>query len=225
MKSTGAAAERTGESMGFSDLASTTVFNSVLVPTTFGSTGKNVPQMSLAEKIQKSNTQIKNHVDGHLSSKYKVRIKIGSKETELPSCTIVNMFRMSRNVEKYECGDYTVNFPGAIKYEPVMFTFLYSGDTYILDWLKAGLDDGGSYPVNLIIELGFGSDKAIFTLLDAHLSKWEFLSEKGLMPKLIGLRYLTTSNALIQNPANPSTLVEKLTFNYSGIEINLEGKQ
>lgn len=223
MKSTGAAAERTGEIMGFSELANTTVFNSILVPTTFGSTGKDVPQMGLAGLLQKTNKQLNQHVGSGLSCKYKVNLKIGATETKLVACTIVNTFRMSRNVEKYECGDYTVNFPGIIKYEPVMLTCLYSADSYILDWLKAGIDDGGSYPVDLIIEFGVGSDKAIFTLLDAHLSKWELLSVAGLTPQIIGLRYITTNNALNQAPEKEATLVERLTFNYSGIEISFKG--
>lgn len=209
--------------MGFSDLANTTVFNSILVPTTFGSIGKDVPQMGLGGLLQKTNTQINNHVGSALTCKYKVRIKIGATETELKSCTVVEMVSMSRNVEKYEYRDYTVNFPGTIMYEPVMISCLYSADSYILDWMKAGLDDGGSYPVDLIIEFGVGSDKVIYTLLDAHLSKWELLSVSGLTPKIDRLKFKTTSNALDYAPGKEETLVEKLTFNYSGIEISLKG--
>lgn len=207
--------------MGFTELVNTTLFNSILVPTKFGSSGNDVPEMGLGGLLQKTNSKIKEYGSGSLNCKCVAKIKIGEKETQLKSCTIVNAFKMSRDVTKRECGDYTANFPGPVKYDPVALTFYYSGDTYILDWLKAGIDDGGSYPVNLVFEFEVGSNKTVITLLDAYLSKWELLSEAGLTPKVIGLKYSSSGNGLDKAAEKESTLMEKLTFNYSGIQISL----
>ncbi len=208
--------------MSFTDLLNTTVNNSILVPTHFGEVGSNVSAAALGKSIASINTRLESAVekDWSLDCNFKVKIKYGAEVTELTSVTYVSTFGMSRSVEKLQYGDYTVNLPGVVSYNDVMIKCNYTMNSGILDWLMAGVDQGASHTVNLIIEtvtntvtktlfktVTTPNSTMVLTLLDAKLTQWHLMDSGG-------------SNSLDAKSDSEACLTENLTFSYSGIEID-----
>lgn len=208
--------------MSFTELLNTTVNNSILVPTHFGDVGSNVPVVALGKSIASVNDRLKNESqDGSsLNCSFKVKIKYGAEVTELNSVTYISTFGMNRTVEKLQYGDYTVNLPGSVSYNDVMIKCNYTMNSGILDWLMAGVDQGASHTVNLIIEtvtktvtktlfktVTNTKSTMVLTLLDAKLTQWHLMDSGG-------------SNSLDGISGSASCLTENLTFSYSGIELD-----
>ena len=192
--------------MSFANLVNTTLFNTILVPTKFGESGKDIPQMALGTLMQTVNTNLSKNVGDKLAldCKYTVKVIIDSQEVTLTNAASISGLRMLRAVEKKSYYDYTALLPGNVTYDAVMISYTYTKEPTLVNWLKAGVESGDSYSVDLLLEMAIGTNKLVLMLEDACLFSW------------------TLGGDLNKSSETATVLKENLSFSYSGVKITVE---
>ena len=192
--------------MGFAALVNTTLFNTILVPTKFGNSGSDIPQRALGKQMQAVNNFLSKNADDKyaLDCQYTVKAIVDSQEITITNAASISGLRMLRNVEKKGYYDHTALLPGNVSYDAINISYTYSKEPTFVNWLKAGVESGDSYSIDLLLEFGVGDNKMVLMLEDACLFSW-------------GL------NGELNSSADTGTVLkENLNFSYSGLKIDVQ---
>ena len=191
--------------MGFAALVNTTLFNTILVPTKFGNSGSDIPQRALGKQMQTVNNFLSKNADAKLAldCQYTIKAIVDSEEMTITNAASISGLRMLRTVEKKGYYDHTALLPGNVSYDAITISYTYSKEPTFVEWLKAGVDSGDSYSIDLLLEFGVGDNKMVLMLEDACLFSW------GLSGEL---------NSTVETG---TVLKENLNFSYSGLKIDV----
>ncbi len=164
--------------MSFSELTSTTVFNSILLPcgtsNVEGKTISSVPDLSDKFGNQKTNNRQTNN-------EFTITLKSAgdTEEKSMAYCQTIDGLVVERKHAAQAAGgvnEYTAQIPSlSLTYGDLTLQHVTVTDGFFLKWLLAGTDEGCAVYAQLVITVGTDEKgKVVYTLNDAFVKSWTF---------------------------------------------------